>query len=308
MTAAGAQSGVMPRWSSTVASADVFSLGEGPLWDPHRRRVLWVDIDAGTVHEGSLDGDHVVGTRSWHLDRTVGAVVCSAAGDMLVAGAHGLIIVTATGTSPGPAIMTEPARRLNDGACDPAGNFLVGTLALDNARGHETLVRIEPDQTIAILDEDLTLSNGLAWSADGSLLYSVDSGPGTIWIRSYDAASGSTGARREWLTVTDGVPDGICLDVEGHLWIAIWGAGQVRRYTPDGQLAGIVDVAAPHPTSVAFAGDALDQLLITTATAELDAAQRATFPDSGRLFLAHVGVTGLPVTDWSGPADPASSS
>lgn len=290
----------VPRWSAKVASTDVFGLGEGPLWDPPRRRVLWVDVNAGTVHAGELSGGHVVCRQSWQLDRTVGAVVSSAAGDLLVAGARALITVTAAGSVTGPAIMPEPTRRLNDGGCDPAGNFLVGTLALDGARGHEILVRIERDQTVTVVDDDLTLSNGLAWSADGTLLYSVDSVPGTVWIRSYDAATGATGPRREWLRVTDGIPDGICLDAEGYLWLAIWGAGQVRRYAPDGQLAGIVDVPAPDTSSVAFVGEDLDQLLITTAAVDLAAEQLAAFPDSGRLFLADVGVTGLAVTPWSG--------
>ncbi len=294
------ESSAVPRWSASVASAEVFGLGEGPLWDPQRRRVLWVDVDAGRVHEGGLDGNHVVHRRSWHLDRAVGAVVCSAAGDLLVAGAQGLITVTEAGSFAGPTIVSQPTRRLNDGGCDPAGNFLVGTLALDGARGGETLVRIERDQTVTVLDEDLTLSNGLAWSADGTLLYSVDTVPGIVWIRSYDAVSGTAGARRIWLRVADGAPDGICLDAEEHLWIAIWGAGQVRRYAPDGRLAGIVDVPAPHTSSVAFVGDGLDRLLITTATADLAEEQLAAFPDSGRLFLADVGVTGLPVTAWSG--------
>jgi len=290
----------VPRWSAKVASTDVCGLGEGPLWDPPRRRLLWVDVNAGTVHAGELSGSQVVRRQSWQLDRTVGAVVSSAAGDLLVAGARALITVTAAGSVTGPAIMPEPTRRLNDGGCDPAGNFLVGTLALDGARGHEILVRIERDETVTVVDDDLTLSNGLAWSADGTLLYSVDSVPGTVWIRSYDAATGATGPRREWLRVTDGLPDGICLDAEGYLWLAIWGAGQVRRYAPDGQLAGIVDVPAPHTSSVAFVGEGLDRLLITTAAVDLAAEQLAAFPDSGRLFLADVGVTGLPVTPWSG--------
>jgi sugar lactone lactonase YvrE len=290
----------VPRWSAKVASTDVFGLGEGPLWDPPRRRLLWVDVNAGTVHAGELSGSQVVRRQSWQLDRTVGAVVSSAAGDLLVAGARALITVTAAGSVTGPAIMPEPTRRLNDGGCDPAGNFLVGTLALDGARGHEILVRLERDETVTVVDDDLTLSNGLAWSADGTLLYSVDSVPGTVWIRSYDAATGATGPRREWLRVTDGLPDGICLDAEGYLWLAIWGAGQVRRYAPDGQLAGIVDVPAPHTSSVAFVGEGLDRLLITTAAVDLAAEQLAAFPDSGRLFLADVGVTGLPVTPWSG--------
>ena len=138
-------SAIVPRWSAKVASTDVFGLGEGPLWDPPRRRVLWVDVNAGTVHAGELSGSQVVRRQSWQLDRTVGAVVCSAAGDLLVAGARALITVTAAGSVTGPAIMPEPTRRLNDGGCDPAGNFLVGTLAFDGARGHEILVRIERD-------------------------------------------------------------------------------------------------------------------------------------------------------------------
>jgi sugar lactone lactonase YvrE len=301
MTSAQPRTDAVPRWSARVASAGGYGLGEGPLWDPWRRRVRWVDIDAGTVHEGRLDGDRVELTGSHHVDRTVGAVVCSVSGDLLVAGAQRLITVTADGPRPGPVIAVEASRRLNDGACDPAGNFLVGTLALDGARGGEVLVRVERDQTVTVLDDDLTLSNGLAWSLDGAWLYSVDSVPGIIWIRSYDADSGSVGPRREWLRVTDGLPDGMCADAEGHLWVAIWGAGQVRRYTPEGRLAGIVDLPAPHTTSVAFVGEELDRLLITTATAELSADQLAAYPDSGRLFLARVAVGGRPTPPWSGP-------
>ena len=168
------------------------------------------------------------------------------------------------------------------------------------ARGHETLVRIERDQTVTVLDDDLTLSNGLAWSADGTLLYSVDSVPGTVWIRSYDAVTGVARPRREWLRVADGIPDGICMDAEGHLWVAIWGAGQVRRYAPGGRLAGIVDVPAPHTSSVAFVGDGLRPAAHHYGDRRSGAEQLAAFPDSGRLFLADVGVTGLPVTAWSG--------
>lgn len=293
----------VPRWSAAVASAEVFGLGEGPLWDAPRHRVLWVDINAGTVHEGRLDGDAVLRRHSRVLDRTVGAVACSVAGDLLVAGAHALSTVLATGQHrPGPVIVPAAARRrLNDGTCDPAGAFLVGTLALGDSVGGESLVRVERDQSITVLDDDLNLSNGLAFSVDGSLLYSVDSAPGVVWVRAYDATAGTVGPRREWLRITDGVPDGLCVDADGHLWIAIWGAGQVRRYTPDAEPAGIVEVPAPHTTSVAFVGADLDRLLITTATADLTAQQLAGHPDSGRLFLARVGVTGLPVTAWAGP-------
>jgi sugar lactone lactonase YvrE len=283
-------------WTATVASAETFLLGEGPLWDAPRERLLWVDVDAGTVHEGRLDGDRVVVTGSQHRDRTVGAVVCSAAGDLLVAGAQ-----TVHTTREVRVVPAGARRRLNDGACDPAGAFLVGTLALGDTEGQETLVRLERDGSLTVLDDDLNLSNGLCWSPDGTLLYSIDSVPGIVWVRSYDATTGATGPRREWLRITDGLPDGLCADAEGHLWIAVWGAGEVRRFTPDGRPAGVVTVPAPHTTSVAFAGPGLNRLLITTATAMLDAEQLAAYPMSGRLFLADVGVTGLSVTPWAGP-------
>ncbi|RSM72121.1 hypothetical protein DMB66_05790 [Actinoplanes sp. ATCC 53533] len=284
-------------WTAAVASAESFTLGEGPFWDAPRERLLWVDVDAGTVHEGRLDGDRVAVTGSQQRDRTVGAVVCSLAGELLVAGAQTLL------TRPETRIVPAGARRrLNDGACDPAGNFLVGTLALGDPRGDETLVRRERDGSLTVLDDDLNLSNGLAWSPDGTLFYSVDSVPGVVWVRSYDAATGATGPRREWLRITDGLPDGLCVDADGHLWIAIWGAGEVRRYTPDARTAGVVTVPAPHTTSVAFVGADLGRLLITTATAGLGADQLAAYPMSGRLFLADVGVAGLPVTPWAGPS------
>jgi len=275
-----------------VASDAIYGLGEGPLWDAPRQRVLWVDVDRGTVHEGRLEGDRVVPVRSTHVDGTVGAVVCSGDGALLVAGAQR--------TFPGGRV-TDGPRRLNDGACDPAGRFLVGTLALDGVNGGQRLVRLERDGSTTVLDDDLGLSNGLAWSVDGGLFYSTDTTGRVIHVRTYDASTGAVGRRRDWLRFDDESPDGLCVDAEDHLWIAMWGGSQVRRYTPAGELVGILDVPAPHTTSVAFVGDRLDRLLVTSATAELSPADRAAHPDSGRLFLAHVGVAGHPVTPWSGP-------
>jgi len=290
------------RFAAHVASSHICTLGEGPVWDAARERLLFVDIPAGAVHEARLDGDRVEITGSRSFDQTVGAVAVSADGDLLVAGARSLIAVTGDDVrrDVGPAVVPAGARRrLNDGACDPAGRFLVGSMALDDARGQDVLVRLDGD-ALTVLDDDLTLSNGLAWSPDGRLLYSTDSIPRVVWVRDYDVATGAVGPRREWLRLTDGTPDGMCADTEGHLWIAVWGAGQVRRYSPAGELVGVVEVAAPHTSCAAFVGPGLDRLLITTATSELSAAQLSDHPDSGRLFLADVGVTGLPTTPWAG--------
>jgi len=291
-----------PRFPAHVASSHICTLGEGPVWDAARERVLFVDIDAGTVHEGRLAGDRVEVTATRSFDETVGAVAVSADGDLLVAGARALIAVTGDDVrrEVGPAVVPAGARRrLNDGACDPAGRFLVGSMALDDAQGRDVLVRLDGD-ALTVLDDDLTLSNGLAWSPDGRLLYSTDSTPRVVWVRDYDVATGAVGPRREWLRLRDGTPDGMCADAEGHLWIAVWGAGQVRRYDPAARLVAVVDVPAPHTSCAAFVGPRLDRLLITTATSQLRAEQLADHPDSGRLFLAGVGVTGLPTTPWAG--------
>lgn len=295
------------RWRAYRAGGEVYTLGEGPVWDAPRRRVLWVDIEAGTVHEGQLDEaeEHVLPVSSHHVDRTIGAVAVSARGDILVAAAHDIKVLTTDGRLlPGPRVIPAGARRrLNDGACDPAGRFLVGSLQLDEPDGGEVLARIEPDGAITVLDQGLNLSNGLAWSPDGAVLYSIDSVPGIVYARDYDPATGAAGPRHEVLR-TGGLPDGMCVDAEGCLWIAVWGTGEVRRYAVDGTLIGVIETDALHVSCPAFVGPGLDRLLITTATQDLSPDQLRNSPDSGRLLLANVGVVGLPAHAWSGKPHP----
>jgi sugar lactone lactonase YvrE len=175
------------------------------------------------------------------------------------------------------------------------------TPALAGASQREVLVRWEDDGRLTTLDDDLTLSNGLAWSADGRLMYSVDTLRRVVFVRDYDATTGAVGERRVHLRIEDGFPDGIALDAADHLWIAVWGEGEVRRFTPDGVLTGRVVLPAPHTSSVAFAGDDLRTLVVTTAQAELPDERLRAFPDSGRLFTVRVDVPGLPLSGWSGP-------
>jgi sugar lactone lactonase YvrE len=288
---------MIARWRAKPASGEAYALGEGPVWDGPRERVLWVDILAGTVHEGRIEGDRVVRTRSRRFDRTVGAVVCGRTGELLVAGTESLLVVSADGeVSPGPRLLPAGSgRRLNDGACDPDGAFLVGSLDFDDRPGGEVLVRVGSDRHVTTLDEGLTLSNGLGWSPDGRLCYSIDTVPGVVYVREYRPL----GPRRVLLE-PDSAPDGMRVDADGNLWIAFWDAGEVRRYSPAGDLTGIVDVGVPHVSCPAFVGTGLDRLLITTATKDLTAAQLAAHPDAGRLFLADVGAVGLPATPWAG--------
>ena len=167
--------------------------------------------------------------------------------------------------------------------------------------GEECLYRWD-EQGVTTLDDDLTLSNGLAWSADATILYSIDSTPGIVWQRRYDVATGDLRQPRVSCCASPTASrTGCAVDAHGNLWIAVWGAGEVRCYRPDGELVSTVTVAAPHTSSVAFVGPGLDLLLITTARHDLTDRQLAERPNSGRLFLADVGVCGLPVPEWVAP-------
>jgi sugar lactone lactonase YvrE len=291
----------MKRFHAVPASQHTYGLGEGPVWDADHDRVLWVDISAGEVHRGTLSAQGVREARVLHLQETVGAVVSARDGELRVAGARRLYRVAPDGAViPGPELIADDtASRLNDGGCDPDGRFLVGSLALDDRAAAEVLVRVDQEGGIEVIDQDLGMSNGLAFSPAGDLLYSIDTIARVVWIRAYDSRSGAVGRRQEFLRV-DGSPDGMCVDVEGNLWIAIWGAGEVRCHSAGGEPLAIVEVPAPNTTSVAFAGPALDTLLITTAAEQLSDAQRARYPDAGRLFTAQVDVDGLPVAPWAG--------
>jgi sugar lactone lactonase YvrE len=295
----------MTTYDARPATDEVFELAEGPVWDPIRQRVYWVDIEAALVLCGELDGDQVHRQRRLAFDEpTVGAAVPCEDGRLLVAGGRRLMVVSEFGEeeSASPVLPGERNHRLNDGGCDPSGRFLVGSMTLDDVEGEEVLVRREPGEEpeLTVLDDDLTLSNGLAWSPDHHRFYSIDSEPGRVWGREYDPSSGACGERVPLFTVEDGTPDGMCADVDGNLWIAIFGGGQVRCYTPDGDHRATVEVGTPHTTSVAFVGRNLDRLLITTGRAALPEEEREQQPDSGKLFLTDVGTRGTPVALWSG--------
>jgi sugar lactone lactonase YvrE len=290
--------------TATPATSERFRLGEGPLWDAPRDRLLWVDIEGGAVLEGVLEAGAVTVTGRVEFGQMVGAVAAAADGTLLVAAQERLVVVRPDGArDDGPRVVPAgERRRLNDGGTDPAGRFLVGTLSLAGPSEREMLVRLEVDGRLTVLDDDLALSNGLAWSVDGRRMFSVDTLRGTVSVRDYDPGSGAVGPRRVHLRLEGGFPDGIAMDAADHLWVAVWGGGEVRRYAPDGALVERVATGAPHTSSVAFAGPDLRVLVVTTATSELTEAQLRAHPDSGRMLTVPVEVPGLPVAPWRGPA------
>ena len=272
----------MKAFEAMPASAERFLLGEGPIWDGARGRLLWIDIDDGAVLVGRLDGDRVIVEDRLEFAGTVGAVTVGVDGRLLVAACRELVEVDAEGNRSRvlSLIADNEQRRLNDGKTDPAGRFLVGTCPTAERRQEEWLKRIEHDGSVTAIDTGLGLSNGLAWSCDD------------------DPATGAVGERSAFVRIEDGYPDGMCTDAEDHLWIAVYGRGEVRRYSPDGNLVAVVRVAALQTTSVAFAGSGRDILVITTASRGLTPEELIEYPDSGRIFAARVDVQGAEVPPW----------
>jgi sugar lactone lactonase YvrE len=263
-------------------SDSVNELGESPIWDAEFELVLWVDLLRGDVLEGKLRDGHVSELSRFHAGDTVGAVMMGHAGERIIAGPRHLIRIARDGTqlSTSRVIGDQRASRLNDAKVDPWGRVLVGTASFQQGPRAEALFREEADGSFTVIDDTLTLSNGICWSPDGQTLYYVDSLIGRVWARDYRV--GRLGPRRPHLTIKSGIPDGMCIDDEGQIWLAIWGSGQVLRFRDDGRQTACVSIDSPRPTSVAFVGPQLETLLITAA--------------DDCLFAAHVGVAGWPST------------
>jgi sugar lactone lactonase YvrE len=297
------------RLTAAVTSVAPAQHGEGPIWDAAADELVWVDITAGLVRRGRVSGDDVLDVAAHRGGDTVGFVVPAAAGGWVLGAGAGITRLTADGEASVLIDLTGEGgseelggTRMNDGGCDRAGRFFGGTMAFDERPGAGTLYRLDLDGTVRTVLDGLTVSNGLGWSPDDRTVYLSDSGAAVVWASDYDLDAGTFGQRRVLLDLTedpDGVADGLTVDDEGCLWTALWGGGQVRRYSPDGELLTVVDVpGVQNTTSCAFVGDLL---VISSSAHGLDDEARAAQPDAGRLFTVRTGVSGPPAAPYRGP-------
>ncbi|MEV6521251.1 SMP-30/gluconolactonase/LRE family protein [Longispora sp. NPDC051575] len=282
-----------------VTDADS-ALAEGPIYADGE--FAWVDIPAGLLHRATLD----VSADRARLDRAatvpvgrhVGSVVPALVGGWLAAASAGFLHLAADGT------VTElaqpeagnPGVRMNDGKCDPAGRFWAGSSGgWDAPTG--SLYRTDLDGTVHRVLDGIGISNGLGWSPDGTRMYYVDSTRRTLDVLDYDPASGVPTNRRTLVAFPAPFePDGLAVDHEGGIWIALWEGSAVHRYTPEGLLEAVVEFPVARPTSCCFADGVL---LVTTARAD------APHPLAGAVFACDPGVTGPPTVPYAGKLRPA---
>jgi len=275
-------------------------LAEGPRWNPTFGTTEWVDIDRGRVY--AIHSEKTAPAVLAEVNGLLPAAIAAVGGGYVLVFAHSVVHVSADGLmlSGVRLIPGNLDSRLNDAGIDPSGRLLVGSMSLDSRTGTERLWRINASGVADVLDSDLTISNGLGWSPSGDVMYSVDSQPGFVWQRPYAASSGQVGERRLLAHIEDGLPDGLAVDEQGTVWVAIWGRGEVRGFNPRGELMDVVCIGAPLTTSCAFTGPELGTLFITTADKHEVAADRQ--PDSGRAFAAEMLTPGVAVPDWA-PVD-----
>jgi sugar lactone lactonase YvrE len=282
----------------TVVDAGA-ELGEGPIWDARSGRVAWVDILGRRVH---LTDPLTGATESTETPLHVGAIAVRARGGFVAALQDGFWVI---GDGEPRRITSIPEARsglrFNDGKCDPAGRFWAGTMAYDQATGAAALYRLDADGRSTRVIHGVTISNGLDWSLDGRTMYYIDSPLHRIDAFDYAPSTGEISNRRIAVEVAReaGTPDGLTLDAEGGIWVALWGGGAIHRYL-EGRLERVIKLPVRRPTSCAFGGADLDELYITSASEGLSDAERRAQPLAGSLFRIRPGIRGLPARSYAG--------
>jgi sugar lactone lactonase YvrE len=292
-------------------SATAGLLTEGPRWHAEAGELLWVDILGATMHRARPGIDGALGSpQTITVDRHVGAVAPATDGGYVLAAGTGFLHVDDAGTVHELA-QPETGRsdvRMNDGACDAQGRFWAGTMAYDESPGAGALYRLELDGSCTTVLTGLTISNGIGWSPDGATMYLADSGTGRIDAFDFDAVSGDITRPRTIVAIDEpGVaPDGLTVDEDGGIWVALWGGGVVRRYGPDGALLTSVTLPVDRPTSCAFGGPDRSTLFVTTARDGLDDAALSRQPHAGHVFrIEGLGVKGAPCALYRGRTTPS---
>ncbi|MFF4654546.1 SMP-30/gluconolactonase/LRE family protein [Streptomyces sp. NPDC001381] len=269
------------------------TLGEGPTWDAAAGRLLWLDILGARLHTY----DPSTGRRSVRVtDQHVGAAKPRAGGGLVLNLRDGVGLLDEDGSFRWLHHEPVPGRRANDAAVAPDGSLWAGTMRYDEAPGGGTLSRLTGDGTAETVLDDVAVSNGIGWSPDHSLMYYIDSPTRRVDV--FDHSEGRVANRRTFVGIEEGAgfPDGLTVDAEGCVWVALWDGGAVRKFTPSGELDRVLMLPTPRVTACAFGGADLTDLYITTARVGLT----DPHPLAGSLLVVPDAGKGLPQPPFAG--------
>ena len=275
-------------------------IGEGPLWNVDEQAIYWVDIDGKKIQR------YYPETRKFE-SFDVPVKVCVLAfrkkGGMIVGAQDGFYFWDTK--SQDLEFITHPEKgkeeaRFNDGKVDRKGRFWAGTMTFEGATS--SLYRMDPDLSVHQIEKGVTIANGVGWSPNNKTMYFVDSMRYVIYAYDFDFEKGEVSNRRPFvqLEASFGIPDGLTVDSEGHVWCAIYGGWKVMRYAPDGSVSDVIDMPVSKPSSCMFGGKGLDELYITTISEGLSEEQKKQEPMAGDLFVVKTDVKGLPEPEFAG--------
>jgi sugar lactone lactonase YvrE len=279
-------------------------LGEGPVWDEKQQTICWVDILRGEIHEYNPAEDlH----KTLFVDQMIGAVTVCKNGNFLAALRNGFGFIDRISGS--VTMMSDPelhlpGNRFNDGKSDPGGRFWAGTMSHNDEPEMGNLYMFDTDLSVVKKIEKISISNGLAWSADHHTFYYIDTPTYEVVAYDFDITNGSITNKRKIISIdrSDGSPDGMTIDSEGMLWIAHWDGWQVTRWNPGtGKKLMSYSLPVSRVTSCCFGGKKYQDLYITSARIGLSDDQLKEQPLAGSLFvIKNIGVTGLPLFEFGG--------
>ena len=277
-------------------------LGEGPVWRAETNDLVWVDIESGEV---SCFDPFLGHNKSWKVGEKVGLAVPALNGDLILGMTIGLVRLDLQSGNISPIIDPEKEcvnNRFNDGKVDPKGRLWAGTMGLDEAPNVGSLYRLNSNLSIEKLFGDVSISNGMAWTADQKSFYYIDSPTRQIAVFDCDMDSGTVSNRRLAFELPEGMgyPDGMCIDNEGMLWVALWQGWGVGRFDPSGELLSKIEIPVERVTSCCFGGQNWDELYITTASRDLDQSGKLEQPLAGGVFRCKPNVSGPPTNLFLG--------
>lgn len=272
-------------------------LGEGSFWDDRNNELYYIDIEGKKLF---IYNPSVNKQMSYDMGQRIGTVVpTEKQNEAIVALQNGIYLFNTITQK--QTLLCSPEHglnnmRFNDGKCDPAGRFWVGSMHLDQTEGAASLYRIESTGAFEKMIPNVTISNGIVWSSDQTKMYYIDTPTGQVMAYDYDLETGNITNGQVAVKISEdlGYPDGMTIDSKGRLWIALWNGNGVGCWNPDnGKLIDFIQVPAHNVSSCTFGGDNLEKLYITTAKVDMTSAEKATFPHAGSLFVATPGVKGV---------------
>ena len=268
---------------------------EGPVWSERWGGLRWVDMLAGDILSLADDG----GIKRRHVGNVAAAIRPRTQGGAVIGVERGFALENADGTLTHlDELWTDDQVRMNEGSCDPDGRFYCGSMSRDKRPGAGALYRLDTDLSVSVVLPNVTISNGLEWSLDGSHAYYNDTATYSVSIFDYEARSGLTN-RRVFVDLSpEGKrPDGLTVDEQGGVWVALSNGSAVRRYTSAGVLDEVIEMPVRKVTACTFGGPHLDQLFITTSR---EGIEPGADPLAGSLFRAFAGVRGIPAREFAG--------